>query len=290
MGMELFRFHNFEAVLGIPSAKMARFLMKVESSYRKSNSYHNSTHAADVMHAMNFFVTNLGMGSLIEPEEIFAALVAASVHDIDHPGYNNNFLVATKAPIALRYNELAVLENYHCAKAFEIMKQLDCEILEHLDSDQYQTVRNTIICMVLATNVSGHFEYMTRFKNQFHRTGMELDDPASRQLMLEMAMKCADLSNVCKKTSLSIHWTALITNEFFLQGDEEKRLGLPCSPLTDRDTVSVSKSQMGFIDIIVVPMFELWAKFWGDRVSKFPAIENLHANRLYWKVVDDNTH
>lgn len=41
--------------------------------------------------------------------------------------------------------------------------------------------------------------------------------------------------------------------ENFLQGDEEKLLGLPVSPLNDREKATMSYSQIGFIEYLVAP-------------------------------------
>lgn len=54
--------------------------------------------------------------------EVFAALVAAIIHDVDHPGRNNQFLVSTEDSLAILYNDESVLENHHLAVAFELMK------------------------------------------------------------------------------------------------------------------------------------------------------------------------
>lgn len=49
-----------------------------------------------------------------------------------------------------------------------------------------------------------------------------------------------------------------VMEEFFRQGDKEKELGLPVGGLHDRDTTNIPKSQMGFIDFIVLPLWETW--------------------------------
>lgn len=36
--------------------------------------------------------------------ELLAVLLAAVIHDHDHPGKNNGFLVATENPLAILYN------------------------------------------------------------------------------------------------------------------------------------------------------------------------------------------
>ena len=41
-------------------------------------------------------------------KDCFAAIVAAAIHDIDHPGVNNAYLINTSAELALRYNDQAV--------------------------------------------------------------------------------------------------------------------------------------------------------------------------------------
>ena len=52
--------------------------------------------------------------------------------------------------------------------------------------------------------------------------------------------------------------------EFFAQGDEEAKLGLPISPLGDRKKAIPSSSQQGFIEVIVAPLCELLP---GHRLS-----------------------
>jgi cAMP-specific phosphodiesterase 4 len=85
--------------------------------------------------------------------EILSLCIAAAVHDIDHPGFNNNFLVQTQHPLALLYNDQSVLESHHLSRAFEISRMKGCEIFNGLAPDQYQQVREMIITMVMATGV-----------------------------------------------------------------------------------------------------------------------------------------
>jgi len=55
-------------------------------------------------------------------------------------------------------------------------------------------------------------------------------------------------------------WGLLVTEEFFNQGDEELKLGLPIGILNNRKTCNIAKNQTGFIDWIVIPIFKEWAK------------------------------
>lgn len=49
--------------------------------------------------------------------------------------------------------------------------------------------------------------------------------------------------------------------EFFQQGDQEKEMALPVSMLCDRGNVELPKSQCGFIQFVVRPIFQPLADF-----------------------------
>lgn len=70
---------------------------------------------------------------------------------------------------------------------------------------------------------------------------------------------CADLSNPTKPLEIYRRWVTLIMEEFFQQGDREREQGLDVSPMCDRQNATIEKSQVGFIDYIVHPLWETWA-------------------------------
>lgn len=55
---------------------------------------------------------------------------------------------------------------------------------------------------------------------------------------------CADLSNPTKSLELYRQWTDRIMEEFFQQGDKERERGMEISPMCDKHTASVEKSQV----------------------------------------------
>lgn len=60
-----------------------------------------------------------------------------------------------------------------------------------------------------------------------------------------MVLHCADISHPAKDWNLHYRWTSQLLEEFFLQGDMEKKLGLPFSPLCDRNNTLIAESQIG---------------------------------------------
>jgi hypothetical protein len=72
--------------------------------------------------------------------ERFAIILAAAVHDLGHPGVNNAFLVKTRAPMALTYNDRSVNENMHACLAFSLAQQPGLNIFEGFSDAEYEQV------------------------------------------------------------------------------------------------------------------------------------------------------
>jgi calcium/calmodulin-dependent 3',5'-cyclic nucleotide phosphodiesterase len=73
---------------------------------------------------------------------------------------------------------------------------------------------------------------------------------------LALVLHCADISHPGKPWSIHESWTHSLMEEFFTQGEKEKGLGLPCSPLCDRDKTLVAESQIGKL-----LLFDFFLKF-----------------------------
>ena len=93
------------------------YLTKLEDRYVKDNPYHNHYHAADVTQSTHVLLSSpnlevrtnkvelrcslrsrmrcLLFQSVFTPLETFAALFASAVHDVDHPGVTNQYLINT---------------------------------------------------------------------------------------------------------------------------------------------------------------------------------------------------
>ena len=169
--------------------------------------------------------------------------LAASVHDTDHPGFNNAFLVNTKNKMAVRYNDVSVLENHHIALAFDIMlHSMNMRVFDTLPSEDFIKVRKMMVNMVINTDMALHFNQMTAMKVRFSSQDF---DPIEKDKgdCMNLLVHIADISNPTKPWDLCFKWTELLFVEFFAQGDKEKEFGLPISFLMDRDTTNIAKSQ-----------------------------------------------
>ena len=69
--------------------------------------------------------------------------------------------------------------------------------------------------------------------------------------------------------------------EFWQQGDKERSLGLPISAFMDRSHPQVPQCQLGFINVLVKPLFIEWHKLLGETASH--AINDLEVNIKIWE-------
>ncbi|XP_053557271.1 cAMP-specific 3',5'-cyclic phosphodiesterase 4D isoform X1 [Bombina bombina] len=249
----------------IPADTLVTYLMTLEDHYHADVAYHNNIHAADVAQSTHVLLSTPALEAVFTDLEILAAIFASAIHDVDHPGVSNQFLINTNSELALMYNDSSVLENHHLAVGFKLLQEENCDIFQNLTKKQRQSLRKMVIDIVLATDMSKHMNLLADLKTMVETKKVTssgvllLDNYSDRIQVLQNMVHCADLSNPTKPLQLYRHWTDRIMEEFFRQGDRERERGMEISPMCDKHNASVEKSQVGFIDYIVHPLWETWA-------------------------------
>eukprot|EP00922_Rhytidocystis_sp_ex-Travisia-forbesii_P049411 GHVS01073553.1.p1 GENE.GHVS01073553.1~~GHVS01073553.1.p1 ORF type:complete len:883 (-),score=122.48 GHVS01073553.1:274-2922(-) len=240
------------------SAELLCFLVEIQSRYQSDNPYHNAVHGAEVCHSTLFLSNSLCAFDKLTNCEQVGLLVASLCHDVAHPGKNNAFQVASASELAMRYNDQSVLENFHSAETFNVLTNDKCNFTKGLPKDEYTRFRQCVIDLVLETDMSKHFESLAKFKvcrqsSEFSVGGKAED----RWHAIKMCIKAADIGHCSKSWTLHYRWASFCIEEFFMQGDEEVRLGLPVSPLCDRNkSDEIPKSQSGFLQFVCLDLFE----------------------------------
>ncbi|XP_029806796.1 high affinity cAMP-specific and IBMX-insensitive 3',5'-cyclic phosphodiesterase 8A isoform X3 [Suricata suricatta] len=235
LGLKMFARFGICEFLNCSEATLRSWLQIIEANYHSCNPYHNSTHAADVLHATAYFLCKERIKQTLDPVDEVAALIAAAVHDVDHPGRTNSFLCNAGSELAILYNDTAVLESHHAALAFQLTaREGKCNIFQNMERNEYRTLRQGIIDMVLATEMTKHFEHVNKFVNSINKPLAALEEngemnkdeeaintmlrtPENRTLIKRMLIKCADVSNPCRPREQCIEWAARISEEYFAQ-------------------------------------------------------------------------
>uniref|UniRef100_A0AAZ3NRF1 Phosphodiesterase n=1 Tax=Oncorhynchus tshawytscha TaxID=74940 RepID=A0AAZ3NRF1_ONCTS len=220
----------------IPVDTFVTYVMTLEDHYHANVAYHNSLHAADVTQSTHVLLSTPALDAVFTDLEILAALFAAAIHDVDHPGVSNQFLINTNSELALMYNDESVLENHHLAVGFKLLHEDNCDIFQNLSKRQRQSLRKLVIDMVLATDMSKHMSLLADLKTMVETKKVTssgvllLDHYTDRIQVLRNMVHCADLSNPTKPLVVYREWTERIMEEFFRQGDKERERGMEISP------------------------------------------------------------
>ena len=288
VGTALFKRYNLIQTYKIDRIKLTNFLTNIENGYSKTCPYHNSIHAADVVRTVHYFIQKKHHTYLTQ-HEIFSIIFASIIHDYNHAGLNNNYYINTSHQLAILYNDRSVLENMHTAKSFELCNHKDNNIFENIDRNLYSQLRKTIIELVLSTDLALHFDILGQFKNIYQSNNLVQNEKneKNRLLILKMAIKCSDLNHSAKNLLLHQKWSNRIAEEFYRQGDEERRLNLSISPFMDRQKTNLPKSQLGFLDFLAIPLFSIYCKYLDINDNELlPCMYNINANREYWNQLD----
>uniref|UniRef100_H3D0H2 Phosphodiesterase n=1 Tax=Tetraodon nigroviridis TaxID=99883 RepID=H3D0H2_TETNG len=271
----------------IPVDTFITFMMTLEDHYHADVAYHNNIHAADVVQSTHVLLSTPALEAVFTDLEILAALFASAIHDVDHPGVSNQFLINTNSELALMYNDSSVLENHHLAVGFKLLQEDNCDIFQNLSKKQRQSLRKMVIDMVLATDMSKHMNLLADLKTMVETKKVTslgvllLDNYSDRIQVLQNMVHCADLSNPTKPLELYRQWTDRIMVEFFTQGDRERDKGMEISPMCDKQNASIEKNQVGFIDYIVHPLWETWADLVHPDAQEI--LDTLEDNREWYQ-------
>lgn len=298
LGMHLFAHFDVANTLNCDEKILNNWLTIIEAHYHTENTYHNSTHAADVMQATAVFLEKGRIKSIMEPLDEVICLVAAAAHDVDHPGKSSAFLANCDSHLAILYNDTTILESHHAALMFKLtLGDERVNIFKNLDRDTYKIARHNIIDMILATEMTKHFEHLAKFVNVFctkttddspeeeDQDFVSFTNPENITLIKRMLIKCSDVSNPTRPFRLYLEWARRIAEEYFQQTDDEKTKGLPIvMPMFDRNTCSVPKSQIGFVDYIINDMFEAWNAF----IDMPEIVTYMRQNYIRWKEFDES--
>lgn len=306
LGWALFERQNLRQAFDIPAETLCTFLAQLEAAYKRVP-YHNSAHGACVAHGSYFLATGDAIkGAVATPLDMFSLIFAALVHDVAHDGHNNAFHVATGSELALLYSDQSVLEMHHLTTAFRLLRAAPCNIVANMSTADAKQFRSAVISVVLATDLSQNFNVINSYKTMleteeeadgtlgpprtrgderiergeaslFSSTPVTLK-PEEKLTVLKMAIKCADIGNVTKSKPVALAWTDRIIKEFFAQGDEERSLGMPVTPMLDRNSANVAKQQLGFYNFIVRPMYAAMDLL----VDMGPQLANLDEMQEHW--------
>ena len=283
----IFNYFKFGELIN--EKKYENLCKKISEGYNRNNNYHTDLHAADITHTSYIYFKVGLINEIIKLDKmsICALFLSCICHDYKHPGLNNNFLIETNNSIAINYNDISILENMHISETFKlILSDENYNIFYNFEKEKYKKIRKQMISCVLGTDMSKHNYFLNFMKKNFEKNkeSKEIDENEKQDYM-SLVVHSADISNPTKAFYIYFKWAKLVMEEFYSQGDKEKELGINCT--YDRNKVSLYKSQLGFIDFIEIPYFELFVKLIPNLNFLF---ENLKDNKRRIKLLEEENN
>ena len=153
---------------------------------------------------------------LKDPAELYTILMAAIVHDCDHPGVNNTFLLQSKSYLATLYLGRSPLERHSVAVALQLAANTQCAI------PQSELFRAELLQLVLATDASHHAEVTEKFNRRLQFISDWSRHHDDRMLCSSIMIKATDTFYVFLKGDRYQQWSNKVREEFLRQGDLQK--------------------------------------------------------------------
>ena len=279
---------QFDTYSVIKERTLKNFLNIIYDKYSSSTAiYHTERHALDILQTVYIYTFKTDVISMINLTylDILSLGIASLCHDLSHPGYSNDYLIRSNNTIAIDYNDIHVLENYHISQMFHIInknndikynsndnitsknnnnkdkKKNSYNIFDNLQCEDYRLIRKRIVDLILATDMQNHSKVCTLMKNfiqnKENKNSKYNYNMTEQQDVMNFLIHTADISHCSKDFDISFKWTNLLNEEFWREGDEEKEKKMQVGFLCDRNNSDTPSSQVGFIKGIIIPTFDL---------------------------------
>jgi len=285
LGYKIFSYYNLLQRCQVKEKTLVNFLYRVEKAYNKyENPYHNSLHATDVSQSCLALLKLAQIGVCINVMDLMLIVISAICHDIGHPGVTNVFL---GKELGENYTSAALLENFHCTAAIAVLSVPSLDIFKHTVKGkvgQYK-MRQNMVNLILATDLGTHGQFMKQagkmmlnkdfacfnegppYKKNNCPLSLSLMDATNEDeifinlFIMKLILKCADICNASRKSQIYFKWAKNIQNEFYRQGELERKNGFTISMYMDQSKPHERHlCQIGFINKIVAPLYELLYK------------------------------
>ncbi|EER10351.1 cyclic nucleotide phosphodiesterase, putative [Perkinsus marinus ATCC 50983] len=305
----------------VEPSRLWGFINLIANDYHSDNPYHNFYHAYQVMSCVGYVMYRAGCSVrpgpagasdvICTPLEEFSLLIGALCHDVNHPGFNNDYFIKGRRHLAVRYNDTAVLENMHAARTFELLLGGAVDFTstwpaadEPGEPSDYEVFRQTVISVILATDMKVHFDITIKLQEllldckegsktagatRVRAPGEWIDGALAetRPTLLQGIVHAADISNPLMPYDEYYEWSYRVVSEYYHQAEAERMEGLPFAPFMAHrpdDTLELAKLHVGFISFVVSP---LWNTLDGLLVGLHDRVEVMDENFQHMKEVEE---
>jgi 3'5'-cyclic nucleotide phosphodiesterase len=277
------------------------YIEALADAYYDSNSYHNFTHATDVLLVICHLLLRCGARQHMSQWEEVACFLAAHAHDVGHPGTNNKFQVLAKTSLGTKYGTQATLEVYSADLGEELL--LKHGVLDSIDPVNRAKVLSVFRSSILATDMAQHVptclalrhlpadlfgtDYPLKHSPQTNATNGDYVHALSLPALL---LHAADISGSCREGITPWYTRSFaVAREFIYQGDCERANRIPVTESFDRQILlsegldGFQRREKDFTKDLVLPYYKDVERVWNGMSPLRSAIET---NLAAWEDLD----
>jgi hypothetical protein len=271
-----------DAALLLDCSTILAFVEAVRRRYR-DNAFHSFSHGLHVCQASALLARDTGLCTAASPLDLTALVLAALAHDVDHPAVNNDFMVRSGSPLALRYNDQSVLENHHTSTMFAILHRPETAVMATMSIKQQRRFRRLAVQSILATDMARHFTLVETIKALDEPIQPGADDKTVASLA-EIVLHAADVSGQVQPWRLASRWSDLVAEEFAAQVRREEATGLDPTPfMMNLHTLPArAELQSSFCAYVLLPMWRPLAEVYPQLA---PCAGRIEANQGKYKAI-----
>eukprot|EP01084_Bolivina_argentea_P075428 136748_1 len=183
-------------------------------------------------------------------------------HDYKHPGFQSSFLIKSKHEISIKYTDKSILEQMHIAETIKVLQNDKYNFLSNIDTNKVKYFKKCLNDMILGTDLTFHKNHMKKL----NEIGDQKKEDNKLDIMV-IGLHVADVVSICKSWNIFEEWGRRIFNEWFIQGDKEKELGLEISKNCDRDKDKdkINDIHSNFIMNFMLPFYEKWSSVFKEK-------------------------
>jgi 3'5'-cyclic nucleotide phosphodiesterase len=251
------------------------YVKSIANCYRE-HSFHSFEHCSHVTmsayHLLNRITasntpnTNSDNHGVVKvaahPLTQLAILLSALVHDVEHPGVPNTYLVREQESMAQRYHEKSVAEQHSLEIAWNLLMQ-DCyEDLRraiYWNKDELQQFRSVLVTAVLATDIADpalnefrNARWNTVFQNGSFVLGNNNNNndknnhQIATSLIIECIMQASDIAHTMQHFQVYTKWNKRLFQEMDMAYRQGRTTGNPIE--------FWYKGELRFFDGYVIPL------------------------------------
>ncbi|KAK2949090.1 putative 3',5'-cyclic-nucleotide phosphodiesterase regA [Blattamonas nauphoetae] len=269
---------RFVVERGVRKESIVRLVSRVWSLYSEENAYHNAHHAFDVVQMVLCLIGFGSMSGVLSEIEEFCVVMAATCHDLEHPGVNNMFQVNGETMAAQLANDRSVLESFSASRGWSLLTAEGSDVIGEagLTVGERKEIRQKFGQCILATDMAEHFKFLQHgnevekdLRRMMEHRGSggsgeggkkkeknEEQWNESVMFLMKLIVKAADISNLARPFAIALKWSERMTHEMLDQRVKEEENNLSISI----EKKGFAASEVGFTSFVVKPLFSFLSR------------------------------